>query len=96
MGHIGSSQRTKYGAVGNPINLAGRIESYTVGGREILISEVTQAEVRELVQIKQKNLGRAKGVRQPIVLYDVIGINRELCPMLTRTERGAAPTSGEL
>ena len=73
VGHIGSSQRTKYGAVGNPINLAGRIESYTVGG-QILISEVTQAEVGELVQIKQILQVEPKGVQQPIVLYDVIGI----------------------
>lgn len=73
VGHIGSSQRTKYGAVGNPINLAGRIESYTVGG-QILISEVTQAEVSELVQIKQILQVEPKGVQQPIVLYDVTGI----------------------
>lgn len=73
VGNIGSSQRTKYGAVGSAINLAGRIESYTVGG-QILISEVTYAEVGSLLQIKQALQVEPKGVQEPITIYDVTGI----------------------
>ncbi len=39
-GNIGSNLRSKYGIVGNAINLAGRIESFTVGG-QVLVSEST-------------------------------------------------------
>ena len=87
VGHIGSSQRTKYGAVGTAINLAGRIESYTVGG-QLLISEATQAEVSELIQIKRTFQVEPKGVRQPITLYDVTGITGDYaqCLPLEATE----------
>jgi len=82
VGNIGSSQRAKYGAVGSAINLAGRIESYTIGG-QILISEVTQAEVCELSQIKQAHQVEPKGVQQPITLYDVTGIAGDHAQFLT-------------
>jgi class 3 adenylate cyclase len=38
VGNIGSERRTKYGVVGPPVNLTGRIESYTVGG-QVLVSQ---------------------------------------------------------
>jgi adenylate cyclase len=41
VGNIGSYKRTKYGAVGNHVNLAFQIESYTIGG-QVLISEATR------------------------------------------------------
>ena len=37
VGNIGSRKRAKYGVVGSNVNLAGRIEGYTIGG-QILIS----------------------------------------------------------
>jgi class 3 adenylate cyclase len=33
VGNIGSTRRSKYAAVGQPVNLTARIESFTVGGR---------------------------------------------------------------
>ena len=46
VGNIGSKRRTKYGLVGRNVNLASRVETYTVGG-QVLISEATAAEVGE-------------------------------------------------
>ena len=40
VGNIGSEKRAKYGVVGAPVNHAGRIESFTVGG-QVLVSEAT-------------------------------------------------------
>ena len=47
MGNLGSEKRAKYGAVGATVNLAARIESYTLGG-EILVSSL----VRELIDAR--------------------------------------------
>ena len=40
VGNIGSQTRAKYGVVGTHVNLAGRIEGFTVGG-QILVSATT-------------------------------------------------------
>src|SRR5260370_28174589 len=46
VGNIGSLRRTKYAAVGSNVNLARRIESFTVA-RHLLISEDTPGKVKE-------------------------------------------------
>jgi len=74
VGNIGSYKRTKYGAVGSPVNLAFRIESYTIGG-QILISEATRQEVGPAVRSAGPLHVEVKGVAQPITLYDVQGVD---------------------
>ena len=73
VGNIGSEKRTKYGAVGSPINTAYRIESYTTGG-QILISPTTYQKVRSHVLIQNAMEVSFKGIEQPLKLYDVSGI----------------------
>jgi adenylate cyclase len=48
VGNIGSERRAAYGAVGSEINIAYRIESFTIGG-QILISPNTYAKIRSIV-----------------------------------------------
>ncbi len=73
VGNIGSDQRAKYGVVGSPVNLTGRIESYTVGG-QILISERTRQAVGPILRVAKQITVETKGVAQPITLHDVRGI----------------------
>lgn len=72
LGNIGSEKRAKYGVVGQNVNLAGRIESYTVGG-QILISESTKEKI-DGIHIKSETEILPKGVPIPITIYDVAGI----------------------
>ena len=74
VGNIGSEKRAKYSAVGSAINIAHRIETYTVGG-QILISSETYNRVRSLVHTRGTLGVEFKGCNQPVTLYDVIGIN---------------------
>jgi signal transduction histidine kinase/class 3 adenylate cyclase len=76
VGNIGSEKRTKYGIVGSQVNLTYRIESYTIGG-EILISESTLNEAGSIVQIIAQKQVQPKGVKEPITIYSVGGIEGE-------------------
>jgi adenylate cyclase len=73
VGNIGSSERMKYGVVGSHVNLTSRIQSYTTGG-QILISEATLQEVGRILKIGNQTEVRAKGIENPITLYEVLGI----------------------
>lgn len=76
VGNLGSRDRTKYSAIGLDVNLAARIEGCTVGG-QILISEATEQATRPDVQIAGSVLFSAKGVAEPLRLYEVEGLAGE-------------------
>jgi adenylate cyclase len=73
VGNIGSERRAAYGAVGSPINIAYRIESFTVGG-QILISTSTHEKVRSILQTGKTKQIQFKGIDHPVNIYDVIGL----------------------
>jgi adenylate cyclase len=85
VGNIGSEKRTKYGIVGAQVNLTYRIESYTTGG-QILISEETLKEAGDIVVIEGQKKVQPKGVKEPITIYDVGGIEGEYNLYLTKEE----------
>lgn len=74
VGNIGSKIRTKYGAVGNAVNLTYRIESYTIGG-QILISEATRQLAAEEVILGETLVVQPKGFKQPLSVFSILGIH---------------------
>ena len=73
VGNIGSMKRAKYGVVGSHVNLTSRIESFTVGG-QILMSEPTFRGGGDIVKVGERLEFQAKGFKDPIAMYDLLGI----------------------
>ena len=90
VGNIGSEKRTKYGVVGNQVNLTYRIESYSTGG-QILISESTFQKVHSIVRVVGENQVQPKGVKQPVTIYEVGGISGTYNLFLRREEEVFLP-----
>lgn len=91
VGNIGSEKRAKYGAVGNAINTAYRIESATIGG-QILISALTYEKVSSLVKIHETLELQFKGIDRPLTLYDVSGIGGKYQVFLPGKDKGPLTT----
>jgi adenylate cyclase len=85
VGNIGSEKRTKYGVVGNQVNLTYRIESYTTGG-QIYISQSTLQEVGDIICVNSEKTVQPKGVQAPINIYEVGGIKGQYNLMLPKEE----------
>ena len=73
VGNIGSQTRAKYGVVGSHVNLAGRIEGFTVGG-QVLVSASTVAQSGPLLELGQRVTFQAKGFKDPVDVYDLVGV----------------------
>jgi class 3 adenylate cyclase len=73
VGNLGSEARTKYGIVGSVVNIASRIESYTVGG-QVLIGEETYRNVSTRVSAEAPMTVMMKGLKIPLVCYSVVAV----------------------
>ncbi|MFC2155589.1 adenylate/guanylate cyclase domain-containing protein [Acidobacteriota bacterium] len=70
IGNFGSTERMDYTIIGNPVNLAARLES-AAESNEILISHETWALVKDEICCEQAREYKLKGFHLPIIAYKV-------------------------
>lgn len=70
MGNLGASSRMNYTVIGDDVNVAARLYNVAKGG-EIIISESTYAQCRDIVEADALEPVAVKGKVRPIAIYRV-------------------------
>lgn len=73
LGTIGSAERMKCGVIGDPVNLAARVEGMTkLYGAALLITEFTYALLRHPVELREVDRVKVKGKRAAVTVYEIL------------------------
>ena len=84
VGSLGSRQRNEYTAIGDPVNLAARLESITKDYRvPIIISEYTYEYVKGRFPTNELDTVTVKGKSQPVKIYGVMPSSMRKHPRAT-------------
>lgn len=72
VGNIGSTKRSKYGVIGQPVNLTARIESFTVGG-QVLVSPTLISAVNHGLILGEEVKVHGKGMPKALRCRELLG-----------------------
>jgi adenylate cyclase len=75
-GNVGGSARLKYAVVGDPVNVAARLEGLNKKlGTLLLITEATRMALGDHVEAKDRGTVRLRGRTEPLRVHEVLGLD---------------------
>jgi class 3 adenylate cyclase len=93
VGNIGSDHRTDFTAIGDPVNVAQRLEKLA-GPAEILVSEAVQRRVRSVVPMRFEGEQQLSGRAEPVHVYAIHDDAKAVSPSEAAPGANSTPPPG--